>query len=41
MGRQDRSIILDHGLTDDITIIPPGWLGDEYIKTAGHYHPEI
>ena len=23
----------------DITIIPPGMLGSEYVKTAGHYHP--
>ena len=25
----------------DITIIPPGMLGREYIKTAGHYHPLV
>ncbi|HEY3274686.1 MAG TPA: glucose-6-phosphate isomerase family protein [Methanocella sp.] len=41
MGRQDRSLILDHGLRYDITVIPPNQLGDEYVKTAGHYHPEI
>jgi len=23
----------------DITVIPPGMLGSEYVKTAGHYHP--
>jgi glucose-6-phosphate isomerase len=41
MSRQDRSIILDSGLRYDITVIPPATLGDEYVKTAGHYHPEI
>ncbi|WP_424357857.1 glucose-6-phosphate isomerase family protein [Methanocella sp. MCL-LM] len=41
MSRQDRSLMLDHGLRFDITVIPPGRLGPEYIKTAGHYHPEI
>ncbi len=24
----------------DITIIPPNLIGDEFVKTAGHYHPE-
>ncbi|HMK48227.1 MAG TPA: glucose-6-phosphate isomerase family protein [Methanocella sp.] len=41
MSRQDRSIIMDHALRYDITIIPPGTIGAEFIKTAGHYHPEI
>ena len=41
MSRADRSAILDHGLRYDITVIPPATLGDEYVKTAGHYHPEI
>jgi len=27
------------GLEYDITIIPPGLIGDEYVKTIGHYHP--
>lgn len=27
------------GLRYDITIIPPGKLGEEYNKTYGHYHP--
>jgi glucose-6-phosphate isomerase, archaeal len=35
----DRDLLLDQGLRYDITIIPPGMLGIEYIKTAGHYHP--
>jgi glucose-6-phosphate isomerase, archaeal len=41
MSPQDRSVILDHGLRYDITIIPPRNLGAEYVKTAGHFHPEI
>lgn len=39
LSRNDRSIILDHSLRFDITVIPPGKLGNEFIKTAGHYHP--
>jgi glucose-6-phosphate isomerase, archaeal len=41
MSSQDRSVILGHGLRYDITIMPPGKLGAEYVKTAGHFHPEI
>ncbi len=40
MSRQDRSLLLDNGLRYDITVIPPNRLGGEYVKTAGHYHPE-
>lgn len=36
---RDHEIIQDHGLRYDITIIPPGMLGREYVKTQGHYHP--
>jgi len=25
----------------DITVIAPGMVGNEYIKTIGHYHPEV
>jgi glucose-6-phosphate isomerase len=39
MSRNDRSAMLDHHLRFDITVIPPGRLGAEYVKTAGHYHP--
>lgn len=35
----DRDRLLDQGLRYDITVIPPGMLGMEYVKTAGHYHP--
>lgn len=27
------------GLEYDLTVIPPGRLGDEFVKTIGHYHP--
>lgn len=39
MSRNDRSLMLDHHLRFDITVIPPGKLGAEHVKTAGHYHP--
>lgn len=35
----DENVIKQRGLRYDITIIPPGKIGKEYIKTAGHYHP--
>ncbi len=37
---QDHDQIESKGLRYDITVIRPGTLGREYIKTAGHYHPE-
>lgn len=36
----DRSLIRQKGLRYDITVLVPGTLGGEYVKTAGHYHPE-
>ncbi|GFP19766.1 glucose-6-phosphate isomerase, archaeal [Candidatus Hakubella thermalkaliphila] len=36
---EDRSVIAKHGLRYDVTVIRPGQVGSEYIKTAGHYHP--
>ena len=36
----DRNLIRQKGLRYDITVIVPGTLGLEYVKTAGHYHPE-
>ncbi|HOA34710.1 MAG TPA: glucose-6-phosphate isomerase family protein [Bacillota bacterium] len=36
----DRRLIKEKGLRYDITVIVPGTLGLEYVKTAGHYHPE-
>jgi glucose-6-phosphate isomerase len=37
----DLELIKAHGLRYDITRIPPGMLGSEYIKTVGHYHPNV
>lgn len=39
LSQADRDRLLDQGLRYDITVIPPGILGMEYVKTAGHYHP--
>lgn len=38
---EEHAIINKHSLRYDITIIPPGMLGREYVKTAGHYHPLV
>ncbi len=35
----DKENIAEQGLRFDITVIRPGTIGKEYIKTAGHYHP--
>jgi glucose-6-phosphate isomerase, archaeal len=40
MREGDGQSIRDAGLRYDITVIKPGILGREFIKTAGHYHPE-
>ncbi|MGP8337229.1 MAG: glucose-6-phosphate isomerase family protein [Methanosarcinaceae archaeon] len=39
--KAEADIIEEHNLRYDITVIPPNMLGREYIKTAGHYHPEV
>jgi glucose-6-phosphate isomerase len=36
----DRKRILENDLRYDITVIPPRMLGQEFVKTKGHYHPE-
>ncbi len=36
---KDKEIISANNLRNDITVIPPGMVGEEIIKTAGHYHP--
>jgi len=41
LSRKDHSIMLEHDLRYDITVIPPYNLGMELIKTAGHYHPVV
>ena len=39
--KAESNIIKKHNLRYDITVIPPGMLGREYMKTAGHYHPKV
>jgi glucose-6-phosphate isomerase len=36
---EDRELLERYGLRYDVTILVPGSVGSEYIKTAGHYHP--
>ena len=36
---EDREAIRARGLRYDMTILKPGKVGREYIKTVGHYHP--
>ncbi len=38
-SRNDRKKMLEHRLRFDLTVIPPGKIGREFIKTFGHYHP--
>ncbi|MDY6788897.1 MAG: glucose-6-phosphate isomerase family protein [Candidatus Nanohaloarchaea archaeon] len=35
---RDRKAIRSQDVRYDITVIPPARLGDEYVKTKGHYH---
>ncbi|MBI5036389.1 hypothetical protein HZC09_03520, partial [Candidatus Micrarchaeota archaeon] len=37
--KEDRKAYARKELRFDITILPPLFLGEEYNKTAGHYHP--
>ena len=41
LSRNDALIMKEHGLRYDITVIPPNMMGCEYVKTAGHYHPNL
>lgn len=41
INENERRIIHRNNLRYDITIIPPLRLGCEYVKTAGHYHPQV
>jgi len=36
---EDRAYLNKQNVRFDITIIPPGTVGGEYVKTKGHYHP--
>lgn len=38
---EERNRLHDSGLRYDITVIRPGTVGAEFIKTAGHYHPIV
>ncbi|KKR27880.1 MAG: Glucose-6-phosphate isomerase [candidate division CPR2 bacterium GW2011_GWD2_39_7] len=37
--QSDLEMLRKNNLRYDITIIAPGLIGDEYVKTIGHYHP--
>jgi glucose-6-phosphate isomerase len=37
-GEGARDILRKYGLQYDVTVIPPLLLGEEYVKTLGHYH---
>lgn len=41
LSRRDADLFVEEGIRYDITIIPPRMLGLEYVKTAGHYHPQV
>lgn len=38
---KDLKAIRDSGLRFDVTVIYPGKIGSEYVKTVGHYHPKV
>lgn len=37
--KKDKIAMMNAGLRFDITVIHPGKIGSEYVKTLGHYHP--
>ena len=39
LSERDLEKMRAAALRYDITVIPPGMLGPEFVKTAGHYHP--
>lgn len=41
ISKRDHALIKENDVRYDITIIPPSNMGLEYVKTAGHYHPQI
>ncbi len=41
MNESDNARLKESSLRYDVTLIPPGNLGCEYMKTAGHYHPYV
>jgi glucose-6-phosphate isomerase len=34
-----RNVYLNSNIRFDITLVPPRMIGNEYVKTYGHYHP--
>lgn len=38
---EDEEKIRAHHLRYDLTVIPPGMIGEEFNKTVGHYHPLV
>ena len=40
-NEEEHLIIQNNQLRYDITVIPPYIMGNEYVKTAGHYHPSV
>ena len=41
LSKKDEDRMKEYHLRYDVTVIPPGNLGMEYVKTAGHYHPSL
>lgn len=37
----EKALWQPRSLRYDVTVIPPGLIGDEFNKTAGHYHPLV
>lgn len=38
---EDREVFAKNRMRYDITVLPPLMVGDEFVKTLGHYHPFI
>lgn len=38
---EDESVFVDNDFMADMTVINPGKIGKEYIKTVGHYHQNV
>ena len=39
--KKDQRMMEDSGIRFDITVMCPGTIGSEFVKTAGHYHPKV
>lgn len=40
-SKKDRPFFDKHGMEYDLTVLKNGQIGDEYIKTVGHYHSNL